>query len=220
MTITSINGYQPIYQSQNLSNQQAVDSDNANDRNSVNSANGGRHHRDGAFMQDIIKSLQATGLNFPTQTVNKVENTDTSDNSTATNTSNPRQALHQLMHDLRQALQQTGSQQTTAANSTGAGNDSSGSNSVVQNNGYSNFGTNLQSLISTLGNNSGSTNSVTDKLQSDFSSLVQALNNGNTNNTTAKTEPSLQQFLTNLQNNIGSHADLQTGAGSLLHLSA
>lgn len=220
MTITSINGYQPIYQSQNLSNRQAVDSDSANDGNSDNSVNKARHPRDGAFMQDIVKSLQATGLNFPTQTVNKATNTDTSDNSTATNTTDPRQALHQLMHDLRQVLQQTGPQQATASNSTGGGNDSGGSNSAVQNNGYSNFGTNLQNLISTLGNNPGSTNSATDKLQSDFSSLVQVLNNGNGNNATAKTEPSLQQFLTNLQNNVGNHADLKTAPGSLLHISA
>lgn len=229
MTVSSINGSQSVFQSQNITNRQNPDRDGDNDGsgNRVKSS-GGRHQVGGAFMQDVIQSLQSIGLNFPGQTVNPASSTNTSGGNIQSNTTiattDPRQALHQLMHDLRQALHQMGSQQTTATDSDGD-NDNSGANSAAQSNGYNNFGTNLQSLITMLGNGSsnvsgtGSANGVTDKLQSDFSNLVQSLNNGNAS-TSGATTPNLQDFLTNLENSLGNKGGVQSNPGSLFHISA
>lgn len=213
MNIGTIGGIQSTFQSQGVSSNQRVDRDGDNDGNGVSGINGGKHHHGGgAFTQDVMQALQSIGLSFPSQTVNPASQAsaaNTDQNSTSTSAIDPRQALHQLMHDLRQALQQGGSQQlTNTPNTTTTGsdgdNDGSGSTSAIQN-GYSNFSTNLQSLINTLGGNSATTgNGVTDKLQADFSNLVQALNNSNTSSTgaTSSNTPTLQNFLTKLKDNL------------------
>lgn len=174
------------------------------------------HHHDhgrGAFMKDVLQSLQNLGLNFPNTNAGQTTATNSSgtdSQNTSASATDVRQALHTFLHDLHQALQQSTNttQQTTASTGTGTDsdgdNDNSGASSSGTSNGYSNFATNLQNLISSLNNGSGTQSA----LQSDFSNLVTALGGSSSN-------VKLQDFLTQMENNLGATSQ-PSATGSLL----
>jgi hypothetical protein len=73
----------------------------------------GHHHGGGAFMQNVVKTLQSFGLNIPgaNSGASTDENADTGQN----NASNLGQLLQTFLQDLRQVLQQNGVQQPATA---------------------------------------------------------------------------------------------------------
>lgn len=77
----------------------------------------GHHHAGGAFMQNVVKTLQSFGLNIPG--ANSGASTDESaDNDADTgqnNASNLGQLLQTFLQDLRQVLKQNGVQQPATA---------------------------------------------------------------------------------------------------------
>lgn len=241
MNISALNHSQALYQNQGITNRQHLDRENDGNINSVTPKGRGHQHGGGGLMQDVLKSLQAIGLSFPGQTVTPPSAPDPTDAAAAapssTSQTDPRQALHQLMHDLRQALHQVGSQPTTtpapAATDSDGDNDNSTTKAAAQNNGYNNLDSKLQSLIAMLGNNATTTDEttatagITGKLKTDFNNLLQALGNGTTaagssdgSTSTTSTAPSLLDFLSNLEKNLGNHTSGQTSPGSLFHVAA
>ena len=167
------------------------------------SGTGGSHHHhgDGAFMQDVMQSLQSLGLNVSGNNASSTTPTSSTTPSVSATSNNVSQALHTFMHDLHQALRQSGStQQPSSTTDTDSDSDSDNSSvsSSVQN-GYSNFASNLQSLIGSLNNTSGTpaSNSTDATLQTDFSNLVSSMGGS-----TSSTSPTLQNFLSNLETNV------------------
>ena len=163
------------------------------------SGTGGSHHHHGggAFMQDVMQSLQSLGLNVSGNNASSTTPTSSTTPSVSATSNNIGQALHTFMHDLHQALRQSGSTQQPSS-TTDSDSDNSSVSSSVQN-GYSNFASNLQSLIGSLNNTSGTpaSNSTDATLQTDFSNLVSSMGGS-----TSSTSPTLQNFLSNLETNV------------------
>jgi len=166
----------------------------------VSGTGGGHHHHGGgAFMQDVMQSLQSLGLNVSGNNASSTTPTSSTTPSVSATSNNIGQTLHTFMHDLHQALRQSGStQQPSSTTSSDGDNDNSSVSSSVQN-GYSNFASNLQSLIGSLNNTSGTpaSNSTDATLQTDFSNLVSSMGGS-----TSSTSPTLQNFLSNLETNV------------------
>lgn len=233
MNISSLGSIISAYQTQNVNGPNSVtDRDGDNDGSGVSGARGGHghHHGGGAFMQDVMQTLQSLGLNFPgANTTGANTNTASTTTGTNSNTQNSsvsapdvRQALHAFLHDLRQAVQQSGASSQTGASSNGSADsdgdhDNSRPSSGGQN-GYSNFGTNLQSLINSLGSNSSNSNNGADStLQTDFSNLLTALR-GNTNS--GQTPPTLQDFLSKLESNLTNGGNVSSGSSTIVNTTA
>jgi hypothetical protein len=168
----------------------------------LDTGGGHYHHIVGAFMQDVMQSLQSLGLNFPNTNANSTSpagvtssNSDTVQSTSSSSSSNIDQALHTFLHDLHQALNQDSAQPQS-------------SSSGVQN-GYSNFSTKLQSLIGSLSNNS-SNNST---LRADFTHLVNVLGGASS---TSSASPTLQDFLNKMVSNASNSNSPQNGLGSIL----
>ncbi|QFY43482.1 hypothetical protein F6R98_13345 [Candidatus Methylospira mobilis] len=131
-------------------------------------------------------------------------------NQSGINTSSGSQsrAVHALMHDIFQAVQQGSS-----SNSVGTAKNSASTSA------YSQISNNLQSLIQQLGSNASggnSQNSTLNKLQSDYNALVQSVGGVSaTQNTTG-----LQNFLSTLSQNLNSAGSSTPAPGSLIHTTA
>lgn len=250
MSISALSGTQPAYTTTSISNNQNADRDGDNDGSGVKGIGDGRHHHGGgAFMQSVMQALQGMGLNVPSQAVNSASgansaNSNSNQSSTSPGTTDPRQALHTFLHDLRQALHQLGSQPTTTpqtaattpSKDSDGDNDNSGPTPTSQSNRYNTFNTNLNSLISMLGNSSANTTSPSNpsiggKLQADFTALTQALGTGSTtsagntsqatgtSSTTNATQPDLLAFLKTLESNFAKNSGIETGPGSIVSTS-
>ncbi|MBS0425437.1 MAG: hypothetical protein JSR71_13730 [Proteobacteria bacterium] len=250
MDMNSISSTSSIYSNQYVSGQKRVDCDGGG-QGSGKSVHAGHHHGGGGFMANVMQTLQAMGVNLPgppsSSSTTPAASVDTGSSTTATSTAtsanDPRQALHQLMHDLGQALRGMDSQQTSSTSTTDTTTDSDGDNdnsgstqAVGQNNGYNSFDTKLQSLITMISNGSSSSssgggNDAISKLQTDFSNLMEALNQSssststNSTGTTAgtgatNTAPTLKDFLTTLEKNVSSHMSNQASTGALFNTTA
>lgn len=241
MSISGFNATQNLTSTQSTAGVNAAanrDSDGDNDGSRVSGTRGSRHQQGGGvFMQDALKALQEMGLNLPgvntlspTTAPNStppVSGTATTSSATSATSSDIGQALHTFLHDLRQALKQSGSaqQQTTTKDGDG-GNDtsapiSSGTPTTGVQNGYSNFASNLNNLISSLSaanslganstpNTISSTNSPSgsNTLQTDFANLVSALGGSSSTST-------LQDFLSKMASNPNNTT--QNGIGSIIN---
>ena len=215
MDTSAISSLTALYPTQKTSGVSAP-ANSDGDGSRVSGTGGGHHHHGGgAFMQDVMQSLQSLGLNFSGTNANSTSpaggtstNSDTVQSTSSS--SNIGQALHTFLHDLHQALNQGGLQQQSSATDSDGDNDNSSSSSSCVQNGYSNFSTKLQSLISSLSNNSG--NSST--LQTDFTNLVNALGGSSS---TSSASPNLQDFLNKMVSNASSNSSSpQNGLGSIL----
>jgi hypothetical protein len=202
------------------------DRDGDNDGSRV-SGPSGRHQGGGAFMQDVMQSLQSLGLNLSGSSSSSVTSPATgAPQGVSTSSNNVGQALHTFLHDLHQALRQSGgAQQPSSTIDRDGDNDNARSPSNGQN-GYSNFATRLQDLMGSLNNTSGTpaTHSTDATLQTDFSNLVSATGGSSSSSST----PTLQNFLSTLESNVagttgvsgttGAHAGkLQTDFANLLN---
>jgi hypothetical protein len=197
---------------------------------SVSGARGGhRHHGDGAFMQDVVQTLQSLGLNLPAANTTGTNTGSTTDGASSTSQNTPvsssdiKQALHIFLHDLRHAVHQNGAASPAGVPSSGAtdadgDNNDSGPTASGVNNGYSDFGTNLQNLINSLGSNSdNNVNGADSTLQTDFSNLLTALG-GNAGS--GQTPPTLQDFLTKLASNLSHSGSTSSGSGTIFQTTA
>ncbi|WP_157203929.1 hypothetical protein [Methylomonas methanica] len=76
----------------------------------------GHHHGGGAFMQNVVKTLQSFGLNIPgSNSGSSDDSADNDEDSGQNNSSNLGQLLQTFLQDLRQVLKQNGVQQPTTA---------------------------------------------------------------------------------------------------------
>ncbi len=189
--------------------------DGDNDGSRVSGTDG--RHQGGAFMQDVMQSLQNLGLNFSGPNADGTPSVSGADGvqgvSSTSSSSNVGQALHTFLHDLHQALNQSSStQQQASATDTDSGNSGLSASGVQ--NGYSNFATKLQGLIGSINNTDGATGS-NNTLQTDFSNLVNALGGSSSTST-----PTLQDFLKQMTGNAGNNSSPQNGVGSILSIKA
>jgi hypothetical protein len=190
-----------------------INSDGYKDGSRVSFTGGGHHHADGAFMQNVIQTLQSLGLSFPGANANSTSPVDSSGSngdavqSNSSPSNNVRQALHTFLHDLHQALNQGGVQQQSSATDSDGDNDNSSSSSSGVQNGYSNISTKLQSLIGSLSNNSGNNSA----LKTDFTNLVNALGGSS-----SSSSPNLQDFLNIMASNASISNLPQNGLGAIL----
>jgi hypothetical protein len=136
-------------------------------------------------------------------------------NQSGINTSSSTQALalHTLMHDIFQAVQQGkgSSSQTVTATTNHDGSTTS--------TGYDHVASNLQNLIQQLGTNStgsNSQNSTLNKLQSDYNALVQSVGGVSATQHTV----GLQQFLSTLSQNLNAAGSSTPAIGSLFSTTA
>lgn len=217
MDISSLSSLARVFSTQKTGGVGApTNRDRDGDKDSSNVSGTGGIHHGGAFMQDVMQSLQNLGLNFSGADANGTPSVSSADGvqsvSSTSSSSNVGQALHTFLHDLHQALHQSSSTQQASATDIG-GNNSGSSTSGVQN-GYSNFSTKLQGLIGSLNNTSG-TNGSNNALQTDFSNLVNALGGSSSTST-----PTLQDFLKQMTSNAGSNSSPQSGVGSILSIKA
>ncbi|MBD9360797.1 hypothetical protein [Methylomonas fluvii] len=74
----------------------------------------GRHHGGGAFMQNVVKTLQSFGLNIPGAGASADESSDNDADAGQNNAANLGQLLQTFLQDLRQVLKQSGVQQPAA----------------------------------------------------------------------------------------------------------
>jgi hypothetical protein len=201
MDTSAISSLTTLYPTQKASGIIAPVISNSNgdkDGSRVSGTGGGHHHHGGgAFMQDVMQSLQSLGLNVSGNNASSTTPTSSTTPSVSATSNNIGQTLHTFMHDLHQALRQSGSTQQPSSTTDGDGDNSSVSSSAQ--NGYSNFASNLQSLIGSLNNTSGTpaSNSTDATLQTDFSNLVSSMGGS-----TSSTSPTLQNFLSNLETNV------------------
>jgi hypothetical protein len=191
------------------------DSDGDKDNSSVSGA--GSSQQNGAFMQDIMQSLQGLGLNLSSVSSNGTPDTTSATLGVSATSSDVGHALHTFMHDLHQSLRQSGVAQQPPTT------DSSTPSSTK--NGYSDFASNLQNLIGSLNSTSGTPASTStdptlqnlvnnvagipgvsgatgtnqNKLQTDFSNLLSAIGSGS--GPTSSTTPTLQDFLNKMVSN-------------------
>lgn len=76
----------------------------------------GHHHGGGAFMQNVVKTLQSFGLNIPgSDNGSSDDSADNDEDSGQNNSSNLGQLLKSFLQDLRQVLKQNGVQQPPTA---------------------------------------------------------------------------------------------------------
>ncbi|HEY8094859.1 MAG TPA: hypothetical protein VIE65_02040 [Methylobacter sp.] len=216
MDISGISSLSRLYSTQKTG---SVSVPTKNDRDGDNDSSRVSGKGGGAFMQDVMQSLQSLGLNFSGANANGTPSASSVDSGQSTSsspsTSNVGPALHTFLHDLHQALHQSGStQQQASATDTDGDNDNSGSSTSGVQNGYSNFASNLQGLIGSLNNTSG-TNGTNNTLQTDFSNLVNALGGSSSSST-----PTLQDFLKQMTGNVGNNSSSQNGIGSILSIKA
>ena len=201
----------------------AKNGDGDKDGLSVSGTNGSQ--QGGAFMQDVMQSLQSLGLNLQSSTGTPAA-TDATQGVSATS-SDVGHALHTFMHDLHQSLRQSGvAQQSPSTDS---------SSPSTTKNGYSDFASNLQNLIGSLNSGTpattstdpavanavnnitgvnavnGATETNATKLQSDFSNLLSAIGSGS--GSTSSTTPTLQDFLNKMESNVNKTG--RGGAGSI-----
>jgi hypothetical protein len=212
MNISSIGSLNSIFQSQSatgIGQSSKKDRDGDHDGSSVSGNGGG-----GAFLQNVLQTLQSMGINLPVTAKTDATGVGTSSDQSANDQTSGikslspdvRKALHTFMHDLRHALKQESS--SAVANSSSPAN------------GYNQFSADLQNLIGSLNNPSatgstGSSNPVGGALKTDFSNLLQALG-GNAQASTGNT-PSLKDFLGQLESKLGG----QDGSpGSLINTTA
>ena len=208
--ICSLTTLYPTQKISGISAPASIANDGEKDGSRVSNRDGGHPHGGGEFMQNVIQTLQSLGLNFPGANANSSSpaggtgsNGNTVQSTSSSSSSSVGQALHTFLHDLHQALNQGGvQQQSSAADSDGDNDNSSSSYSGVQN-GYSNFNTNLQSLIGPLSNNS--------TLQTDFTNLVNALGGS-----TSSSSLNLQDYLKQMASNSSNNGSSQNGFGSIL----
>lgn len=162
------------------------------------SAQGVQTHQDSdggnraGLAQNVMQALNQSGINL----------------SSASGTQ--KQALHQLMHDIFQAVQQGSatSQPTPPKSSTQSASA-----------GYDHVSSNLQSLVqqlSTSSSNGNGQNSALTKLQTDFNSLVQSVGGASATQGSA----SLQNFLGNLSNDLSAQGSSKPASGSLINITA
>ena len=109
--ISSLTNLYPAQKTGGISAPANIDRDGDNDGSRVSGASGGHHHHDGAFMQDVIQSLQSLGLNFPDANASSTSpaggtgsNSNAVQSASSSSSSSVGPALHTLMHDLHQAL--------------------------------------------------------------------------------------------------------------------
>lgn len=226
MSASAIGSVTSTYSTQNLNN--LYSSINADISGSpVSGAGGGRHHHGGGkFLQDVTQALQGMGLNVPgAGNTAGSASASPSSSSSSSSSSNVQQALRSFMYDLHQAL---GAQQQASATASTAGNKGVASPSGVQN-GYGGFATSVQSLITSLNNNSNDTaaggdgKAANNALQADFTNLVTALQGGSsisTSASTSSTTPTLQNFLQQLKANAANFSSYQNGVGSIIKTQA
>ncbi|MCQ8118583.1 hypothetical protein [Methylomonas rosea] len=76
----------------------------------------GHHHGGGAFMQNVVKTLQSFGLNIPgSNNGSSDDSADNDEDSGQNSSSNLGQLLQSFLQDLRQVLKQNGVQQPASA---------------------------------------------------------------------------------------------------------
>jgi len=187
---------------------------------SINSINSELYRFSSSFASSgLAQSGSTAGFNPATQNQQSVDGSKAllaqgvvqTLNQSGINTSSGSQsrAVHALMHDIFQAVQQGSS-----ANPTGTAKSSASSTSA-----YTQISNNLQSLIQQLGSNASggnSQNSTLNKLQSDYNALVQSVGGVSaTQNTTG-----LQHFLSTLSHNLNSAGSSTPTPGSLIHTTA
>jgi hypothetical protein len=128
------------------------DGDGDNDSSRASGVSGTRHreHGGGAFLQDVMQSLQSLGLNLSGNNSSSPDPASGSTQGTSAVPSNVRQALHTFLHDLHQALRQSGGAQQQGTVDSHGDNDKHSSSSSSAHHGYSNLSTNLQNLIGSL----------------------------------------------------------------------
>jgi hypothetical protein len=188
---------------------------------SINSINSELYRFSSSFASSgLAQSGSTAGFNPATQNQQSVDGSKAllaqgvvqTLNQSGINTSSGSQsrAVHALMHDIFQAVQQGSS-----ANPTGTVGTAKSSASSA----YSQISNNLQSLIQQLGSNASggnSQNSTLNKLQSDYNALVQSVGGVSaTQNTTG-----LQHFLSTLSQNLHSAGSSTPAPGSLIHTTA
>jgi len=219
MDISSLSSLARVFSTQKTGGVSApTNRDRDGDKDSSNVSSTGGIHHGGAFMQDVMQSLQNLGLNFSDPNVNGTPLASSADGvqgvSSTSSSSNVGQALHTFLHDLHQALNQSSTQQQASATDTDGDNDNSSSSVSGVQNGYSNFATKLQGLIGSINNTDGTTGS-NNTLQTDFSNLVNALGGSSSTST-----PTLQDFLKQMTSNASNNSSPQSGVGSILSIKA
>ena len=215
--ISGISSFAQAWPAQSASSVNAStrsDRDGDNDGSRV-SGPSGRHQGGGAFMQDVMQSLQSLGLNLSGSSSSSVTSTATgAPQGVSTSSNNVGQALHTFLHDLHQALRQSGGAQQPSSTIDSDGDNDNARSPFNGQNGYSNFATRLQDLMGSLNNSSGTpaTHSTDATLQTDFSNLVSATGVSSSSSST----PTLQNFLSTLESNVAGTTGVSgaTGAAS------
>ena len=157
-------------------------------------------------MQDIEQALNQMGISLPPPQTSDSNANGQNGSRTATHgvngSSDPYQAMHQLMHDIFAAVQYA-----NGAASSGASNQQGG------------FAGGLQNLISSLGSSSASSsstggsssNSTLNQLQTDFSNFLSTLQtNGSASNGQSQKQ-SVMTFLQNLEASLGGNSPISGG---------
>jgi hypothetical protein len=176
-------------------------------------------HENQGVSQNILRALEQTGISA-TFGVNPsyAASGNVSAISAPTGQSGTQtQALHQLMHDIFQAVQQGGSsKQSNASSNNGSTSNNTSTSSAAA--GYEQLSSSLQNLAQQLSANStnnNSQNATLNKLQSDFSALVQSVGG-----ISAVQGAGLQNFLGNLAQNMIAEGSNKPVTGTLLNTSA
>ena len=188
MDISSLSSNPTIQQAQGVSAATNVahrDSDSDNDGSRVQ---GGR----GQFFHAVMQALQQNGISLPSP--GNSDNSSSGDSSSNNNDA-VKQALHNFMHTLFQAMHKGGQGANTATASSQADsdgdNDGSRPGETEGNEGSSRALNDAQKLLQSM----GTPNSNDTALQSSFQSLVQALGGSSSSATLQGVMQSLVQDL-------------------------
>ncbi|MBV8503897.1 MAG: hypothetical protein JO006_19525 [Paucibacter sp.] len=195
----------------------ATDNDAVNDASSTKEVHGHHHHHGGGGMgQALMQTMQQLGLTPPAQpttdsssTTNKSDASTSPDASTSA-TGNLRSDLGAFMAQLFQTLQ---------ADASSSGSSSSGDASNSTPGGR--FAAALSSLTSEVANGSAPAGlqSAYAQLMSDFQANG-ASSNGSTSSSAASSSPTLQTFLSTLQQNLAHHGQNQLTVGNVVSTQA
>lgn len=206
MTTSAIGTISSLYPAQNTNKVSAAQTIES----SLSSVSGHGHKHGGKFMQDVMQALQNMGINIASPTSSSSNSSQTA-STTNSNNQNPQQALQTFMYDLRQALNQSGSQTL--------GVNANNSVSTTSQNGYSDFSQNLQNLISSVNapsNTPTSNKNAVSTLQTDFNNLVNSFGGVTSSTTPTTSSATLQNFLQQLLSSMGNDNYSSNAIGSLL----
>lgn len=214
MTTSAISSPSASYLTQNIQSVNTqVKADNDSDKNSSEASSITRTDgATGSFVQSVIQSLQGLGLN-----VSGISNSEAAAVTGASSASeaNTSKALQTFLHDLYQTLTQGSVDSQTSSDS--SNNDNGMNTPSVSLQAYNDPSVNLQNLISSLSNETTGNSGNNNVLQTDFTNLVQSLNDSSSTDgsTSSSTTATLQDFLKQLSSNTENGNLLQGNLGTL-----